>query len=605
MQSDPDERPLSRLKSPSIGTQPRRVKATFIWPFAIVLTFILAAFVATAYFLEVRVRDRALAERVAAVSKLVDQKLSKDANLMQAVLRTLMGNQAIKAAFASLDREELLREAGPLFETLRADHRITHLYFNGPDLVNLMRLHSPGEFGDLINRETMTKARELGSAVHGLELGPLGTLTLRLVVPWQGANGLLGYLEIGEEIGYLVDEIRDSLSVDLFVLVDKGFMLPQQWQHGLALFNRQGSWDRFGTRVLVAQSASQMPAALNDPVLASLSAGSTEVFRDGGRTLHLAMLPLNDASGRRIGDFVVMRDITTLQKTFLNSVLAVTLLSLLAGAGVLGLFYFALDRVERDYQRQHDLEHQLLRLGTEHQRILQIEKLSALGTMVGEIAHQLNNPLVGVVNLAQLAEREADDPARARELLKEIRRAGADCHALIQSMLRFSKVSSFESKPTSMTEMIEETVLMFRQTESRQVQVEMRLPEQAVVLTVDPILIRHALFNLLMNAAQATADEGAIVIGLDPESNPDSGVPGWLLSVTDHGKGIAPEIMDKIFVPFFTTRSDGTGLGLPVVQHVALLHGGYVTASNRTGGGTQFAIWLPREPKLTQKNQLD
>jgi len=605
LQSDPDERPLSRLKSPSIGTQPRRVKATFIWPFAIVLTFILAAFVATAYFLEVRVRDRALAERVAAVSKLVDQKLSKDANLMQAVLRTLMGNQAIKAAFASLDREELLREAGPLFETLRADHRITHLYFNGPDLVNLMRLHSPGEFGDLINRETMTKARELGSAVHGLELGPLGTLTLRLVVPWQGANGLLGYLEIGEEIGYLVDEIRDSLSVDLFVLVDKGFMLPQQWQHGLALFNRQGSWDRFGTRVLVAQTASQMPAALNDPVLASLSAGSTEVFRDGGRTLHLAMLPLNDASGRRIGDFVVMRDITTLQKTFLNSVLAVTLLSLLAGAGVLGLFYFALDRVERDYQRQHDLEHQLLRLGTEHQRILQIEKLSALGTMVGEIAHQLNNPLVGVVNLAQLAEREADDPARARELLKEIRRAGADCHALIQSMLRFSKVSSFESKPTSMTEMIEETVLMFRQTESRQVQVEMRLPEQAVVLTVDPILIRHALFNLLMNAAQATADEGAIVIGLDPESNPDSGVPGWLLSVTDHGKGIAPEIMDKIFVPFFTTRSDGTGLGLPVVQHVALLHGGYVTASNRTGGGTQFAIWLPREPKLTQKNQLD
>lgn len=591
------------MKSASIGTKPRRVKATFIWPFAIVLTFILGAFVATAYFLEVRVRDRALADRVAAVAKLVDQKLSKDTNLMQAVLRTMMGNHAIEAAFASRDRDALLREVGPLFETLRTDHRITHLYFNSPDLVNVLRLHSPGEFGDLINRATMAKARDQGKAVHGLELGPLGTLTLRLVVPWRRSDGILGYLEIGEEIEYLVDEIRDSLSMDLFVLVDKRFLLPQQWQHGLTLLKRQGSWDRFGSQVMVAQTTG-LPSALNDSVLASLSIGGTEVFEDGSRALHLAMLPLEDASGRRIGDLVVMRDITALQKTFQRSVMAVTFLSLLAGAGVLGLFYFALDRVERDYQRQHELEHQLLRLGTEHQRILQIEKLSALGTMVGEIAHQLNNPLVGVVNLAQLAAREADDdPARTRELLKEIRRAGEDCHTFIQSMLRFSKVSSFESKPTTMAQVIEETVLLFRQTESRQLPVETRLPEQAVILTVDPILIRHALFNLLVNAAQATVGEGAIVIALDRGVSSDSGAPGWVLSVTDHGKGLAPDIMDKIFLPFFTTRSDGTGLGLPVVQHVALMHGGYVSASNQPGGGTQFAVWLPEENKLAEKNQ--
>ncbi|WP_009207492.1 ATP-binding protein [Sulfuricella denitrificans] len=574
------------------------MKAAFIGPFAIVLTFILGAFAATAYFVEVQVRDRDLAERMTAVEKLVDQKLGKDTNLMQAVLRTMMDNRAIEVAFASLDREALIREAGPLFETLRADHRITHLYFNGPDLVNLLRLHSPGEFGDLINRSTMTKARDQGKSMHGLELGPLGTLTLRLVTPWRGRNGILGYLEIGEEIEYLVEEIRDSLSVDLFVLVDKHFLLPQQWHQGLALLNRQGNWDRFGSHVTVAQTTRQVPSALNDSILASLRAGGTEVFKDGNRVLHLAMLPLDDAGGRRIGDLVVMRDITALQKTFQKSVTAVSLLSLLSGAGVLGLFYFALDRVERDYQRQHDLEHQLLRLGTEHQRILQIEKLSALGTMVGEIAHQLNNPLVGVVNLAQLAAREADDPARTRELLTEIHRAGEDCHAFIQSMLRFSKVSGFESMPTPMTQVIEETVLLFRQTESRHCPVEIRLPEQPAVLTVDPILIRHALFNLLLNAAQASVDEGVIVIALDRAASPDSGAPGWEISVTDHGKGIDPDVMDKIFLPFFTTRSDGTGLGLPVVQHVALLHGGTVTASNQPDGGTKFAIWLPDREQI-------
>jgi len=231
--------------------------------------------------------------------------------------------------------------------------------------------------------------------------------------------------------------------------------------------------------------------------------------------------------------------------------------------------------------------------------VVQIEKLSALGTMVGEIAHQLNNPLVGVVNLAQLAAREADDPARTRELLGEIRRAGADCHALITSMLRFAKVSSFESHPSDMTQVIDETVLLFRQTDGHQHPVTLDLPAEPVVLTVDPILIRHALFNLLMNAAQASAPDGPVTITLAAQANRETGAPGWVLKVTDQGRGVPADALQKIFTPFFTTRKDGTGLGLTVVQHVALLHGGVVTVHSEAGRGTEFAIWLPETPNMT------
>ncbi len=605
METRSERRARLRQPQPSMPSRPRRVKAAFIWPFALVLAFILSAFVTAAYFQQVQVRDRALADRMSAVSRLLEQKLGKDTNLMEAVLRTLMQNREVQAALADRDRESLLRKVGPLFQTLRTDHRITHLYFNGPDLVNILRLHSPGEFGDLINRETMNKARVSGRVAQGLELGPLGTLTLRLVVPWRAPERLLGYLEIGEEIGDLVEEIHETLSVDLFVLVDKGVMLPEQWQHGMALFKREGSWDRFGSRVLIAQTAAQAPASLDDRILARLSSGGSEVLRDGDRIVHLAMLPLDDASGRRLGDFVLVRDITALQGAFMKSIMTVTLLSMLVGVGVLSLFYFALDRVERDYRRQYELEHQLLRMGTEYQRMLQIEKLSALGTMVGEIAHQLNNPLVGVVNLAQLAQREADDPTQTRDLLKEIERAGADCHSFIESMLRFAKVSNFESRATDMTQVVEEAVLLFRQTERRRLPVQTSLPDPAVVLAVDPILIRHALFNLLTNAAQATPGEGAIIIGLEPGAHAHTGAPGWILSVTDHGVGVAPDILDKIFLPFFTTRVEGTGLGLPVVQHVALVHGGYVSATVRPEGGTQFAVWLPQTPVLAQTNHAN
>ena len=507
------------MNSASPAKRPRRVKATFIGPFAVALTLIMGIFASAIYLAEGRIRDRDLAERSTAVAKLFAQKLDKDTNLMRAVLRAMMANQAVEEAFRNRDRTGLARQGGPLFETLRADHRITHLYFTGPDLVNLYRVHSPGEFGDEINRMTMLKAREQEDAVRGLELGPLGTLTLRLVMPWRRSGRVLGYLEIGEEIEHLIDEIRDSLSVDLLVMVEKRYLLPQQWQRGLTLMKRQGDWERFATHVALAQTTEQLPAALDDRTLTRLLAGRTAVIEDSGRTLHVAIVPLDDAGGRNIGELAVIRDITALESTFRWSIAAVTLVSLLVAAGVLGVFYFALDRVERDYRRQHDLEHQLLRLNTEHHRILQLEKLSALGTMVGGIAHQLNNPLVGVVNMAQLAEREADDPVRTRELLKDIREAGEDCRAFVRRMLQFSKASCFEAKPTPIGPLIDDTVLMFRQTEDRHVPVEVRLPDEPVVLAVDPILIRHALFNLLLNAAQATAGDDAIVIALEFEQS--------------------------------------------------------------------------------------
>lgn len=587
------------MNSAAPTKQPRRVKAAFLGSFAVAIVIIMSVFATAIYLVEANVRDRDLAERSAGVARLFALKLDKDGNLMRAVVRAMTGNAAIENAFRKADRGELERQGRPLFEALRTDHRITHLYFTGPDRVNLYRFHSPTEHGDEITRATMLQAHSRKEAVHGLELGPLGTLTLRLVMPWRHLNGYLGYVEIGEEIEHLIDEVRNALAVDLLVLVDKRYLEPGQWRRGQTMMHRQGDWQRFASHVALAQTTGQLPDAFDDRVLARLRSGITVELNDRGRSLHMAVVPLSDAGGHHIGELAIMRDITALESTFNRYVAAVALLSLTVAAGVLGIFYVALTRVERDYQRQHDLEHQLLHLNTEHRRIVQVEKLSALGTMVGGIAHQLNNPLVGVVNMAELAARETANPEQTRKLLGEIRQAGEDCRTFVRRMLEFSKVSCFDAKPTAMAPLIEETVLMFRQAEHRHLPVAVDLPDTPVTLTVDPILIRHALFNLLLNAAQATADLAPIEIALRPAKDAVRGTPGWELIVTDHGRGIAPEAMDKIFVPFFTTRSDGTGLGLPVVQHVVLLHSGHVTASSEPGHGTRFALWLPENPPET------
>lgn len=582
------------MDSISPTPHPKRVKAAFIGPFALAIALIMGLFATAVYLMETKVRERDIAERALAVARLFEVKLGKDSNLMRAVVRAMMGNAAIMEAFRRGDRAAIERQARELFESLRRDHRITHLYFTGPDRTNLYRLHTPAEYGDRIDRATMLQAHSRKEAVHGLELGPLGTLTLRLVIPWRAQGQDLGYVELGEEIKHLIDEVRDNLGVDLLVLVDKRYLPARQWQRGQDLMQRQGEWDRFSSHVVLAQTENALPAAFDDLVLHRLLAGDNVKIADGGRSLHMALIPLADAAGHPIGKLAMLRDVTALETTFTGYMLTVVLLSLAVAGGVFGVFYVALLRVERDYRRQHELEHRLLHLNAEHRRILQMEKLSALGTMVGGIAHQLNNPLVGVVNMAQLADREADDPRRTRELLADIRRAGEDCRGFVRRMLEFSKVSGFESRPTPMAPLIDDTVLMFRQTEPRHLPVEVRLPDPAPTLIVDPILIRHALFNLLVNAAQATEGQAGITITLEPQADAASAAPGWSLTVEDGGRGIPPELLEKIFVPFFTTRADGTGLGLPVVLHVVLLHDGHITANNRPEGGTRFAIWLPQ-----------
>jgi signal transduction histidine kinase len=574
--------------------RPKSIKLIFLRAFGLALLVIMGVFATAIYLVEAKVRDRDLAERTSAAAELFAVKLGKEDSLMRAVGHAMMGNADIEQAFRLRSRPELERQGRKLFEILRSDHRITHLYFSLPNRVNLYRFHSAERFGDVIDRVTMLHAHSQKQPVAGLELGPLGTLTLRTVMPWREADHALGYIEIGEEVEHLINEVSDILAVNLVVLLNKRYLARDQWQQGQTLMGRQGDWNRFSSHVAQAQTTSDLPSSLDELTLGRLLAGQTVKIKSGRRSLHLALVPLRDAGEHHIGELVLLRDISELEATFNGYMTLVIFLCLLVAASLFSVFYVALDRIDSNYQRQHELEHRLLRINTEHQRLLQLEKLSALGTMVGGIAHQLNNPLVGVVNMAQLAEREADDPQRVREALAEIQRAGKDCRSFVHRMLEFSKASHFERKPTPIAGLIEDTVLMYRQTESRHLAVDITLPEPPPELFVDPILLRHALFNLLQNAGQATEGHAGITIRLVSKDDAATGKQGWLLTVADQGKGIPPDFLDKIFIPFFTSRSDGTGLGLPVVQQVVLLHDGHISACNRPEGGAEFALWLPR-----------
>ena len=302
-------------------------------------------------------------------------------------------------------------------------------------------------------------------------------------------------------------------------------------------------------------------------------------------------VPLEQATGNQpsnvIGVLSLYRSPDQLNKTIQHGLY---LLWLVIGGSGLILFIALYKLFSMVNSRLKNAELQFSKLTTEHQSIVQIEKLSAMGGLVGEIAHQLNNPLVGVLNLTQLAEREAENPQRVKELLAEVRKAGNECRDIVQRILRLNQLSRSEPQATDIKELVLDTIKFCYLSLGRHHVVEFAAPDQEVMLNVDPVLIRHAIFNFIHNAILA-APEGTVTVSLAAEQH--EGVPGYLLAVTDTGSGFSDEVAAKLFKPFFTTRSNGTGLGLSVAQHIAMKHGGSTRAENLPGGGARFSIWLP------------
>jgi signal transduction histidine kinase len=244
------------------------------------------------------------------------------------------------------------------------------------------------------------------------------------------------------------------------------------------------------------------------------------------------------------------------------------------------------------YFSRQKLELQLNALSNEHGRLMQIEKLSVLGQMVGEIAHQLNNPLVGVINLTQLAERELANLPRTKELLAEIRKAGEHCRDVVQRMLRINKIARPEPQPTDLNDLAGETINTILRGSQDAPPIKLEKSSEPIVLQIDPVLIRNALYNLIHNAIQADPT-GTVTVSLAPSGQ--NGTAGCRIAVSDSGPGISADAADRLFNPLYTTRPGGTGLGLSIAQHIAALHHGNIHAENKPAGGAIFTIWLPAQ----------
>jgi two-component system NtrC family sensor kinase len=234
-----------------------------------------------------------------------------------------------------------------------------------------------------------------------------------------------------------------------------------------------------------------------------------------------------------------------------------------------------------------------------HQRLLQADRLASLGQLAASVAHEINNPLSGVLNYSALMSRilredgvPADRVAEFRAYLERVSEQTARAGRIVSDLLSFSRRSKPQRAPADLGAIVRGTVsLVSHKLRLSGVEAELRLDSDLPPLACDTSQIQQVVLNLVMNAAEAARGQGRIVVATRRSSDGQS----LLLEVADDGEGIAPEALHRIFDPFFTTKEDGKslGLGLAVVYGIVEAHGGTIDVRSAVGEGTTFTVKLP------------
>ncbi|MBI3946285.1 MAG: hypothetical protein HY321_10230 [Armatimonadetes bacterium] len=244
--------------------------------------------------------------------------------------------------------------------------------------------------------------------------------------------------------------------------------------------------------------------------------------------------------------------------------------------------------------RRRQVERDILRLQDSlNERMAQMGD-SAVGQLAASVAHELRNPLSSIKGAAQYLRNEYHDQVTMREFLDIILEEVGVLARITTEFLDFARPMHLNLKEGHLHDNIRKLLQVMKpQMAGQGIEAVVDLAPDVPPSTFDTQQIDHVLRNLVLNAVQAMPHGGALMVRTRTVSAP---LPGIEVSISDTGRGIPPEDLDKLFTPFFTTKAKGVGLGLTIVQKIMENHGGSVSVESKPGSGSTFTIRLPGAP---------
>ena len=218
------------------------------------------------------------------------------------------------------------------------------------------------------------------------------------------------------------------------------------------------------------------------------------------------------------------------------------------------------------------------------------EHLATIGELAAGLAHEIRNPLAGIAGVVEVMGRELPRESSSRAVLPEVQNEIHHIQAILNDLLAYARPRSPEFHPADLNATVEQAVFLARQQiRTKPIEITLAPEESLPRISHDPVQIQQVVLNLLLNGIQAIHGQGQIDVALRKQGE-------WaVIQIRDTGKGIPRDSLSRIFKPFFTTRKEGTGLGLPLAKGIVESHQGRIEVTSEPGQGAQFEVWLPMQ----------
>jgi len=252
--------------------------------------------------------------------------------------------------------------------------------------------------------------------------------------------------------------------------------------------------------------------------------------------------------------------------------------------------------IRHEITERKQAEARVLEQAAELQRATQ---LSFVGELAAGLAHEIKNPLAGIQGAVDILIRRRDKNDPEREALEGVRHEVSRIDNTVRALLGRARARLVSVRLTSLTETVAHAVslaksqIMTAVTNGQQVAIEYDHPDDPITIQIDPGQIEDAVLNLVLNAIEAVDGKGNVRVRVFRANSDNIEEEQAIVEVSDDGHGIREEDLARLFSAFFTTKREGTGLGLPAVKRIARLHGGRVEVRSSVGQGSVFTIHLP------------
>ena len=634
-------------------TDKERIKIPVLIPLALAIIVMLVGSIFSIGWLQQRnITDEVKMSLVGAQSFFYD-RIEEDARLLNGLTDFLKEDKQLKSAWLIKDRDVLLGYAKPIFENIRSRYKVTHFYFHDLDRVCFLRVHKPFRHGDYIDRFTMEKAIREGKPSYGIELGTLGTFTLRVVHPWWIDDQLVGYIELGEEIEHITPEIKKVINAEIFVAIDKSYLNRADWEEGMKMLGRTGNWDLLSDFAIVDYTFKEIPAKITRNVNFAYTSHEDFLLKMeiDGLNYRAGFVPLIDAGGREVGDLIVMKDITEKQASLRLLSMILTCICVVIGIVLFVLFYLYIKRIEqkltiaysdlkREIRHRKEIEEELRKANDEmdarvKDRTAELAKTnellnqdiamrkqieqelkaanidlastvrrleqvnSELNHFVSITSHELREPPRKVFTFAQLLKHSLegkldDDNKENLEFVVD----GAD--RMIHLVAGIRTYSELANSQVSLENVdLKEIVNHLEEADFSAILKEtggtIEVPQLMPKVKASPVQMRLLLQNLIANGIKYRHNQVIPKIVIRAKSTAAGKIR---IEVQDNGIGIKEEYHEYIFKMFKRLHSQqeyqGIGIGLALCKKIMDKHDGEIGVESKYGEGATF--WFTLSP---------